>query len=143
VVAAGLLHDVAEDTATTLDELREKVGEEVAGLVAANTERKVDEEGRARAWAGRKREALNCLSESPVGARAVGLADKLHNLLSIELDLTAGFDVWATFRAERGAVLDYYREAAGRWGGGDARVDGLARGCLEALERIEEMGGAD
>ena len=35
VVAAALLHDVVEDTETTLDELRRLFGEPVAGMVGA------------------------------------------------------------------------------------------------------------
>ena len=35
VLAAALLHDVIEDSGTTLDELRELFGGEVAGLVGA------------------------------------------------------------------------------------------------------------
>ena len=38
VVAAGLLHDVVEDTAVSLDELRERFGADVAGLVEAVTD---------------------------------------------------------------------------------------------------------
>src|SRR5689334_21041112 len=36
-IAAALLHDVVEDTAITLDDLREQFGDEVAGLVDAVT----------------------------------------------------------------------------------------------------------
>jgi GTP diphosphokinase / guanosine-3',5'-bis(diphosphate) 3'-diphosphatase len=38
VVAAALLHDTVEDTAARLAEIRERFGDEVAGLVAAVTE---------------------------------------------------------------------------------------------------------
>lgn len=37
VISAGLLHDVAEDTEITIDELREEFGDDVADMVAAVT----------------------------------------------------------------------------------------------------------
>src|SRR5512132_2630998 len=40
VLAAALLHDTIEDTATTLEELREQFGERIAGMVAEVTDDK-------------------------------------------------------------------------------------------------------
>lgn len=139
--AAGLLHDVVEDTSISLDELRREFGEEIASLVAACSELKLDEEGRKRPWAVRKREALDGLCEAPVEARAVALADKLHNLICIESDLIEGRDVWPSFNAERESVLAYYREAARRWVGQDPRTELLGAACDSVLDRIECLSG--
>src|SRR5678815_3830374 len=40
VLAAALLHDTIEDTATTLEELKENFGERIAGMVAEVTDDK-------------------------------------------------------------------------------------------------------
>lgn len=74
VLAAALLHDVVEDSETTLDELREKFGEEVAGLVGAMTDGEVFEDYRERKAEHRER-----LAAAPVEALAIYGADKLTN----------------------------------------------------------------
>ena len=74
VLAAALLHDVVEDSDTTLDELREKFGGEVAGLVGAMTD---DEE--IDDYRERKAEHRERLAAAPVEALAIYGADKLTN----------------------------------------------------------------
>jgi len=74
VLAAALLHDVVEDSDTGLDELREKFGEEVAGMVGALTDDESIEEYRQRKAEHRERVAA-------AGAEALAIysADKLTN----------------------------------------------------------------
>lgn len=74
VLAAALLHDVVEDSETGLDELREKFGEEVAGLVGAMTDDEEIEDYRERKAEHRER-----LAAAPVEALAIYGADKLTN----------------------------------------------------------------
>jgi (p)ppGpp synthase/HD superfamily hydrolase len=74
VLAAALLHDVVEDSETTLDELREKFGETVAGLVGAMTDDEEIEDYRERKAEHRER-----LAAAPVEALAIYGADKLTN----------------------------------------------------------------
>jgi len=74
VLAAALLHDVVEDSETTLDELRERFGGEVAGLVGAMTD---DEE--LEDYRERKAEHRERLAAAPVEALAIYGADKLTN----------------------------------------------------------------
>ncbi len=97
VVIAGLLHDAVEDTAATLDEIAAEFGSVVAEIVAACSEQKEDDQGRKRPWIDRKTDHLAVLEAAPVTARAVALADKLHNLTSILVDLQDGRDVWSVF----------------------------------------------
>jgi (p)ppGpp synthase/HD superfamily hydrolase len=141
VVIAGLLHDVVEDTEATFDDVRARFGPAVAELVAHCSEVKNDAEGRKRPWIDRKRDHLAALAGAPVEARAVVLADKLHNLLSITCDLDDGLDVWAHFHAERDAVLWYYRTAVDTFGAGDPRLERLAAECRRVLERLESGPG--
>jgi (p)ppGpp synthase/HD superfamily hydrolase len=74
VLAAALLHDVVEDSDTGLDELREKFGEEVTGMVGALTDDESIEEYRQRKAEHRERVAA-------AGEEALAIygADKLTN----------------------------------------------------------------
>jgi guanosine-3',5'-bis(diphosphate) 3'-pyrophosphohydrolase len=74
VLAAALLHDVVEDSETTLDELRGKFGGEVAGLVGAMTDEEEIENYRERKAEHRER-----LAAAPTEALAIYGADKLTN----------------------------------------------------------------
>jgi guanosine-3',5'-bis(diphosphate) 3'-pyrophosphohydrolase len=137
VVIAGLLHDAVEDTDATLDDVRARFGPTVANLVASCSEVKVDATGQKRPWLDRKRDHLAALADAPVPARAVTLADKLHNLLSIAADLAMGLPVWTLFHADRDSVLWYYRTAVDSLGHGDPRLDTLAFQCRGVLAGIE------
>jgi len=72
VVAAGLLHDVVEDTDAGLDEVRERFGDRIADAVAAVTEDPAIEDYRARKAALRDQVAA-----AGPDAHAVYAADKV------------------------------------------------------------------
>ncbi len=72
VVAAALLHDVVEDTRTSVEEIRERFGEPVAGLVAAMTENEEID-----TYEERKAEHRRRIREDGRGAAAIYAADKL------------------------------------------------------------------
>jgi guanosine-3',5'-bis(diphosphate) 3'-pyrophosphohydrolase len=74
VLAAALLHDVVEDSETTLDELREEFGGEVAGLVGALT----DDES-IDSYRERKAEHRERVAAAHDEAMAIYAADKLTN----------------------------------------------------------------
>jgi GTP diphosphokinase / guanosine-3',5'-bis(diphosphate) 3'-diphosphatase len=77
VLAAALLHDTIEDTATTLEELRGQFGERIAGMVAEVTDDK------DLPKAERKRlQIVHAAGISP-GAKLVKLADKICNLRDV------------------------------------------------------------
>ncbi|WP_422927345.1 HD domain-containing protein [Singulisphaera sp. PoT] len=136
VVIAGLLHDIVEDTETSIAEVEVAFGAEVARTVRACSEVKNDETGHRRPWINRKRDHLAELEKAPASARAVALADKLHNLTSMRLDLQEGRPVWSLFNAGRDDVLWYYRSALERYVGGDDRLDRLASECRMILETL-------
>jgi len=139
VVIAGLLHDVVEDTAATLEQVADRFGAAVAETVRHCSEIKTDGQGRKRPWIDRKRDHLEALKQAPVAARAVILADKLHNLLSIELDLREGRPVWPSFHAGRDQVLGYSRTTLERLSSGDPRLEALAARGLQVLATIESF----
>jgi guanosine-3',5'-bis(diphosphate) 3'-pyrophosphohydrolase len=137
VVIAGLLHDVVEDTDATFEDVSARFGSAVCETVCACTEVKHDEQGRKRPWIDRKRDHLAALPGASQAARAVMLADKLHNLTCIELDLAEGRPVWSQFNAERTLVLWYYRATIAACAADDPRLDALAAACLERMARLD------
>lgn len=78
VLAAALLHDVVEDSETTLDELRELFGEDVAGLVGALT----DDES-IESYRERKAEHRERVAAADGEAMAIYGADKLTNVTTL------------------------------------------------------------
>lgn len=94
VLAAALLHDVVEDSETTLDDVREQFGAEVAGLVGAMTDDESIDDYRERKAEHRER-----LAAAPAAALAIYGADKLTNASTLS----------AAFRAEGDAVRDEFK----------------------------------
>jgi (p)ppGpp synthase/HD superfamily hydrolase len=138
VVVAGLLHDLVEDTETTLDEVRTRFGPRVAELVGHCSEAKTDAAGGKRPWIDRKRDHLAALADAPSDARAIVLADKLHNLLSIRADLQAGRPIWTLFHADRDSVLRYHDAMISTCGAGDPRLERLAEECRQVLLALRQ-----
>ena len=94
VLAAALLHDVVEDSETTLSELHELFGGEVAGLVGALT----DDES-IESYRERKAEHRERVAAAATGAHAIYGADKLTNVTTLR----------AAFEAEGEAVRDEFK----------------------------------
>ena len=138
IIIAGLLHDVVEDTEILIHKVREEFGEKVSALVAACSEVKTDESGVNRPWIDRKRDYIETLAHAPMEARAVALADKLHNLLSILCDLEAGRPVWLLFHAGRSDVLAYYRACIERFDQ-EPELFALATAARKMLRMVEQF----
>ena len=80
LLIAGVLHDTVEDTDTTLDEIREIFGDDVAELVASNSEDK------SKTWDERKQHTITELAKADNRVKMLVLADKLSNIRSIVYD---------------------------------------------------------
>ncbi|RLL42069.1 bifunctional (p)ppGpp synthetase/guanosine-3',5'-bis(diphosphate) 3'-pyrophosphohydrolase [Oceanobacillus piezotolerans] len=94
LVSAGYLHDVAEDTPYTLEDIKKEFGPEVARIVAAHTEDK------SKSWQERKQHTINTIKEADKEIKYLIIADKLDNLLGLEKDLAEQGDrVWEKFNA--------------------------------------------
>jgi len=141
VVIAGLLHDLVEDTDVTLDEICRSFGGRVASIVEGCSEKKVDAEGRKRPWSDRKRDHVAVVSRSSDDVQAVVLADKLHNLISIELDLSDNRPVWSSFHADRTQVLAYYEAMLAACESRDSRLTRLLDECRARLRQVASMDG--
>jgi guanosine-3',5'-bis(diphosphate) 3'-pyrophosphohydrolase len=107
LLAAALLHDTIEDTATTREELRRAFGARVAGIVAEVTDDK------SLSKAERKRLQLDGASLVSKDAQQLKIADKLCNLREI---LSSPPADWPLFRKRQyfdwaKAVVDQVRES--------------------------------
>ena len=102
VTAAGVLHDTVEDTAVTDAELRERFGEEVAGLVRA-----VTEDETIAPFAERKAALRAQVAAAGHDPAIIYVADKLSKVreLRIRLSTDPGFATGA----EGQAKLEHYR----------------------------------
>ena len=103
VVAAGILHDVLEDTVTTEEELVSLFGKGIADLVSA-----VSEQDKSLSWEVRKARYLEVLQKAPSEAMAIAVADKIHKISSIIRSLEDGVDVWPLFRRGRADQLSRF-----------------------------------
>jgi (p)ppGpp synthase/HD superfamily hydrolase len=93
-LAAALLHDVIEDSDTTLDEVREQFGEEVAGMVGALT----DDES-IDPYPARKAEHRERVAAAAGEALAIYGSDKLTNVRALR----------AAYETEGDAVREEFR----------------------------------
>jgi GTP pyrophosphokinase len=83
-LAAALLHDVVEDTDTTIEDVRAEFGEEVARLVEGVTKlTRIQFQSREQAEAENYRKMVVAMSED-VRVILIKLADRLHNMRTIE-----------------------------------------------------------
>nr|WP_090820603.1 HD domain-containing protein [Paenibacillus sp. yr247] len=105
VVAAGILHDVVEDTEITLLEIEQRFGRRVAQIVSG-----VSEPDKSLTWEERKKHTLEFLKTAPLEIRLVSCADKLHNIVSIRRDMEKiGEAVWSRFNRGKEQQAWYYR----------------------------------
>ena len=75
VVAAGYLHDVAEDTKYTIEDIKKEFGSIVANLVNG-----ASEPDKTLSWEERKKHTIETTKELPLNNKLVICADKINNL---------------------------------------------------------------
>ena len=84
VLAAGILHDILEETSGTLQDIEKRFGKRVAMIVASESENDYPGEDRCATWKRRKEESLKVLKNSnDIGVQMLWLADKLANMRSL------------------------------------------------------------
>jgi len=108
--AAAALHDTIEDTDCTVESLTAEFPEAVVKLVLECSEVKADASGVKIPWRVRKEAHIVVVAKASPSARAIVLADKLHNLGSMVFDLDRGEELWNRFNASPGDLIWYHRE---------------------------------
>lgn len=141
LLAAALLHDAVEDAGVSHDVLAAAFSPRVADLVDAVSEVKHDPEGVALPWRRRKEEYLERLRAAAVEAKAISLADKLHNLGTLADDLAADPHAWGRFNAPPTEQF-WYHAAVIAAAGDDPRLAPLAAECRVTLDRLKALAPA-
>ena len=102
--AAAVLHDVVEDCEdVTIEQIREKFGDRVAGLVEAESEDK------SLSWKERKQYTIDHTREQPLEVKYIALADKLSNIRSVAHDYhEVGEELWKRFRMKDKEMQGWY-----------------------------------
>lgn len=114
ILAAAILHDVVEDTDTTIEQVREIFGERVAELVASETEDKREHLSAQSTWKIRKQETIDHLKTAPIEVKMITLGDKLSNIRTINRDYDAiGDELWQRFnQKDKNEHYWYYQSIA-------------------------------
>lgn len=105
VIAAGLTHDLVEDTTYTEENLREELGDVVTDIVMSVTN------SATLPWREKKEAYIERVREGSEDAKAVSVADKIHNAESlIARHDEIGARLWSDFNASREDKL-WFEEA--------------------------------
>ncbi|PLX26466.1 hypothetical protein C0581_04345 [Candidatus Parcubacteria bacterium] len=111
IIITGILHDTAEETDYSFEDIENDFGNKVSKMVASMTEvRKRDEE--KVPWRERKERYLDLMKKMNEDELIVSAADKLHNLSSHLYDYEImGEDMWSKFNAPADKRLWFYKKA--------------------------------
>ncbi|MEM8487317.1 MAG: HD domain-containing protein [Bacteroidota bacterium] len=106
-VAAAFLHDILEDPnqlgeIMTFEALEARVGHAVAHRVREVSEAKKDANGKKQMWKARKVGYIEGLKVHSIEASAISLADKIHNLWSLNESLEKGINIFSSTKKRRG-----------------------------------------
>ena len=107
---AALLHDAVEDQDVTVEEIRERFGDEVAKIVEGCTN---EESESGSKWRGGKERYIAHLREADPSVWLVAAADKLYNARNVLEDYRkVGESLWDRFNGGKDGTLWYYRTLA-------------------------------
>jgi (p)ppGpp synthase/HD superfamily hydrolase len=112
-IIGGILHDVVEDTDTTLKHIGERFGKHVMNIVDYVTEKDttfpIKGIERTKSWKSRKVSYIHRIKDAPIEAVIVAAADKLHNLRDTLADYDKhGDGVWKMFNSQKDSQWWYY-----------------------------------
>ncbi len=108
LIAAGLLHDVVEDTDATVEEIEKEFGARVAKLVNGDTQPKFSGP-RSETWQLSKQFAIDHLKSATLEEKMVAMGDKLSNMRAIARDFEEiGDKLWSKFNAPKPQLIEWY-----------------------------------
>jgi (p)ppGpp synthase/HD superfamily hydrolase len=142
-IAAAYLHDTIEDVnrhgqRLRRQQLREAVGAEVAGLVAQVSEQKLNDAGEMRPWRDRKEDYLDGIRTGAPAAAAISLADKIHNLWSINQSLEAADPIFEVLSGDPEAQRWFHRAVlTASTAHDDPRLEPMRERLRREIERLE------
>ena len=114
VIAAAALHDVVEDTKYTIEDMREKFGERIAGFIDMESENKREGIPKKDSWKVRKQESLEHEANASREAKLVMLADKISNMRSTLHDYREkGEEIWLKFNMKDPKEQEWYYRGVG------------------------------
>jgi (p)ppGpp synthase/HD superfamily hydrolase len=136
-VIAALLHDAVEDQGgmETLEEIRGKFGNNVAGIVAGCTDSFTTPKP---PWKDRKQNFIESILDADESTRRVALADKIYNAQATLRDLrNEGEAAWEGFNGGKAGTLWYYQQLINAFGnhGSSAFLDEL-RSIYDELVKV-------
>ena len=109
LLAAAALHDVVEDTALTVEDIRAEFGDRVAELVEAESDKFVEGVSESDSWRTRKQAAIDRLAEAPLEVKMVAMGDKLSNMRAIARDYAVqGDGLWELFHVKDRASHEWH-----------------------------------
>lgn len=113
VIAAGILHDIVEDTDGTLSEIEKRFGQRVAFLVSSESEEEYPGEEKSATWRRRKEGSLRILqSSTDTGVKMLWLADKLANIRSLaQMYSEMGEAMWQELHQSDPAMQRWYYQS--------------------------------
>ncbi len=116
IVAAGILHDVLEDTPVKIEEVEQVFGARVAHLVigASEVREPADVFDGKSSWKTRKQHTIDFLINNAANDQLlVSCADKLDNTTAISVDYKRmGDQLWDRFNAGKDQQQWYYTNIA-------------------------------
>ena len=103
LMAAGVLHDITEDTDASLDEIEELFGKNVRRLVASHLH------DPAKTWKENRNNIVESLKDADRDVKMLIMADKISSLRDLSREYrTAGDAVWNRYGAPREMISWYY-----------------------------------
>ena len=109
IIAGAVLHDVVEDTDTTVDDVINLFGARIGSLVASESENKREALPAESTWKIRKQETLDHLKTASIEVKMITLGDKLSNVRAIYRDyMTIGDVLWQRFNQKDKAEHYWY-----------------------------------
>ena len=114
VLTATVLHDVIEDTSTSVDDIKKDFGDKVCSLLLSDTEDKMRNLPPEKSWKLRKQATLDSLLKATKEEQIICLSDKLSNLRDMYRDyIKVGDELFNRFNVKNKREHEWYYRGIG------------------------------